>query len=121
MIHNTLFETQTTDVPIPTFSLRSYFSLCETAVTHEKKGEWLKYTVYVAESGTFLVSARYSTLANSTALAITVDDGSNLECTAQSDGLILYDDALPSTGCWDVWENTEEVCLQGRRGDATKY
>lgn len=72
-------------------------------------GEWLKYTVYAPESGVFNVTARYATLADSTALAITVDDGTNLPCKKDSDGLVLYDSLLPSTDAWDVWADTDKV------------
>lgn len=62
-----------------------------------------------AESGNYLVSARYATLANGTALAITFDDKIPQECSDRSKGLALYDTQLPSTGGWDMWEDTEEV------------
>lgn len=78
-------------------------------ITLMVSGEWLKYTVYAPESGVFNVTARYATLANSTALAITVDDGTNLPCKKESDGLVLYDSLLPSTDAWDVWADTDEA------------
>lgn len=48
-------------------------------------------------------------MATGTALAVTVDDGMDNECSEQSEGLILYDANLPSTEGWDVWRNTEKV------------
>lgn len=55
----------------------------------------------------FNVRARYATLANSTALAITVDDGTNLACNELSEGFALYEENLPSSGSWDVWIDTD--------------
>lgn len=70
-------------------------------------GEWLKYTVFASKSGLFDVSVRYATLANSTALSVTVDDGSDLPCKKNSEGTVLYRSDLPSSGSWDVWADTD--------------
>ncbi|CAM9354034.1 unnamed protein product, partial [Laminaria digitata] len=72
-------------------------------------GEWLKYTVYTSESGLFDVSVRYATLANSTALSVTVDDGTDLPCDKRSPGTVLYRSDAPSSGSWDVWADTDPV------------
>lgn len=77
--------------------------------------------MYNAESGNYLVSARYATLANGTALAVTFDDEIPQECSDRSEGLALYDTQLPSTGGWDVWEDTEEVRVRvARVNDRTR-
>eukprot|EP00752_Nemacystus_decipiens_P002207 g2098.t1 len=73
-------------------------------------GEWLKYTVLASESGLYNVTARYATLDNSTALSVTVDDGTNKTCDDRlEDSVVLYSTDLPSSGGWDVWIDTNPV------------
>ncbi|CAM9611109.1 unnamed protein product, partial [Hapterophycus canaliculatus] len=72
-------------------------------VAYGVPGDWLKYTVYASESRLFHVSARYATMGNSTALSITVDDGTDDACDNSLDSTVLYSTSLPSTGGWDVW------------------
>lgn len=78
--------------------------------TNVETGEWLKYTVYASESGLYNVTARYATLDNSTALSITVDDGTNEACDHRlEDSVVLYSTSLPSSGGWDIWIDTDPV------------
>lgn len=72
-------------------------------------GEWLKYTVYTSESELFNVTARYATMGTSTALSISVDDGTDDACDNALDSTVLYSTKLPSTGGWDVWVDTSPV------------
>ena len=58
-------------------------------------------------SGLFDVSVRYATLANSTALSVTVDDGTDLPCDKRSATTVFYRSDLPSSGSWDVWADTD--------------
>lgn len=56
------------------------------------------------------VSARYATLGNSTALSITVDDGTNETCNNRlEDSVVLYSTDLPSSGGWEDWIDTSPV------------
>ena len=60
--------------------------------------------------GWFLPDAAvYATLANSTSLAATVDEGTDAACTEQSEGLVFFETNLPSFGSWDEWADTEMV------------
>lgn len=92
---------------IPTNSGTEHVRVLTDQAYLKNAGEWLKYTVFTPKSGLFDVSVRYATLANSTALSITVDDGSDRACEKNSEGTALYRSDLPSSGSWDVWVDTD--------------
>ncbi len=79
-------------------------------VAYGVPGEWLKYTVVALNSGMYNVSTRYATQGNSTALGVTVDDGTNTNCDhSREDSVVFYSTDLPSSGGWDSWRDTDPV------------
>ena len=54
------------------------------------------YTIDASKGGVYGVRACYATVANSTVLAATVDEGTDAACTEQSEGLVFYKTNLPS-------------------------
>lgn len=67
--------------------------MSNTAIGYTQKGEWLEYTVFVAEKGTYELQANVASGTSNSSYKFYIDDKS-----------ITKDVTVPNTGDWETFE-----------------
>ncbi|HET6282362.1 MAG TPA: carbohydrate-binding protein [Polyangia bacterium] len=63
-------------------------------------GEWLKYTVKVAETGNYMISAHASANLDASTVSFTFEDGTKTPLLP-----------IPKTGSWNIWEHVDNMAI----------
>jgi hypothetical protein len=63
-------------------------------------GEWLKYTVKVAETGNYMISAHASANLDASTVSFTFEDGTKTPALP-----------IPKTGSWNIWEHVDNMAI----------